>query len=168
MADKFCSQCGKPAFKAGLCNAHYMQQYRAKQKEKAEYVGDLNTLTWQEQLKQELLPVFEGQTDQLITEWTEEQIFLPDGEGFFSAAHPDWSMAPEMSFIFEQLKNPEVKEIYLMFGSQSSKTLFQICAMSWFVSTKKVNGLFVPPDERLINRLKIRMEGIWEKSSFRI
>jgi len=158
-------RCGKPIVKAGRCRACYEVDRRARIKEESQ-VSHLETISesFEELISSQLISIFNTDTDQKITDWTEQNIFLPDGEGFFSVSHPDWTMAPEMEFIFEQLKNPDVKEIYLQFGSQSSKTLFQICAMSWFIAERKVNGLFVPPDERLIKRLQVRMHNIWEKS----
>lgn len=161
---EFC-RCGKPVAKSGRCRACYEVDFRAKKKNESE-VKHLEMIgqSFEELVSADLIKIFSADTDQKITEWTEQNINLPDGEGFFSVSNPDWSFAPEMEFIFEQLKNPDVKEIYLQFGSQSSKTLFQICAMSWFIAEKKVNGMFVPPDERLIKRLQIRMHNIWEKS----
>ena len=154
-------RCGKPIVKAGRCRACYEVDRRARIKEESQ-VSHLETISesFEELIRSQLISIFNTDTDQKITDWTEQNIFLPDGEGFFSVSHPDWTMAPEMEFIFEQLKNPDVKEIYLQFGSQSSKTLFQICAMSWFIAERKVNGLFVPPDERLIKRLQVRMHNI--------
>lgn len=164
-AKQFCKVCGKPAVKFGFCKAHYDKDWRARKKDEAETQHlELVATSFEQLLKDALIPLFKQETDQKITQWTEENIFLPDGEGFFSVSHPDWSFAPEMEYIFEQLKNPDVKEIYLQFGSQSSKTLFQICAISWFISERRVNGMFVPPDERLIKRLQVRMHNIWEKS----
>jgi phage terminase large subunit GpA-like protein len=157
--------CGKPAEKGGQCQACYFVEYRAKQKAKAEMIDeDVDSLSFEQQLRIHLVKIFEKETDQPIARWTEENIVLPDGEGAFGLTAPDWSKAPEMEFIFECVKNPEVKEIYNMFSSQSSKTLWQFCVMPWLVVVRKVNGLFVSPSERLIKRLKNRMEGIYSRS----
>jgi len=165
MSDKGFCRCGKPVAYGGRCRACYEVDARAKKKNEGEIANlELIGQTFEDLVKEDLTKIFNTDTDQKITTWTEQNIRLPDGEGFFSVSAPDWSFAPEMEYIFEQLKNPDVKEIYLQFGSQSSKTLFQICAMSWFIAEKKVNGMFVPPDERLIKRLQIRMNNIWEKS----
>lgn len=162
---EFC-RCGKPVQKGGRCQACYMVDYRASKKENSDIKHlELNTIPFLDQLKSTIIPIFKTKTDELITDWTQKHISLPDGEGAFSASTPDWSITPEMSFIFEQLKNPDVKEIYLMFSSQSSKTLFQICAQAWFINARKVNGLFVPPSEKLIKRIKRRMENIYNASN---
>ena len=161
---EFC-RCGKPVKKAGRCAACYEVDQRARRKQESEAIHlEIVNTGYEDLLRSQLIPLFKRETDELITKWTEKNIVLPDGEGFFSISAPNWDFAPEMQFIFEQLKNPDVKEIYLQFGSQSSKTLFEICAISWFIADRKVNGMFVPPDERLIKRLQVRMSNIWEKS----
>ncbi len=161
---EFC-RCGKPVKKAGRCAACYEVDQRARRKQESEAIHlEMVNTGFEDLLRSQLIPLFKQETDELITKWTEKNIVLPDGEGFFSISAPNWDFAPEMQFIFEQLKNPDVKEIYLQFGSQSSKTLFEICAISWFIADRKVNGMFVPPDERLIKRLQVRMSNIWEKS----
>lgn len=158
--------CGKPAAKAGKCRACYEVEYRQKQKDKEDQIGgDIITIPFADDLRASLIRIFDKPTDQAISKWTEENIVLPEGEGAFSLTAPDWGKAPEMEFIFEQVKNPEVKEVYMMFSSQSSKTLFQFCLMAWLISVRKVNGLFVSPSERLIKRLKNRMEGIYKRSN---
>lgn len=161
---EFC-RCGKAVFKGGRCNNCYMRDYYHHQKRKSEIKNnDFMAEPFEEMLKSELIPLFNQNTDEKITEWTEKNVFLPPGEGAYSAKNPDWSLAPEMDFIFEQVKNPDVKEIYLMFSSQSSKTLFQFCLNAWFIAVRKINGLFVAPSERLTDRIKTRMEKIFNSS----
>ena len=156
--------CKKKATHKGFCYNHYMVDYR-RRKNAEELNQEIVKESFFQQLKRSLIPVFESVTDEPICEWSERKIKLPDGEGAQGSSSPDWSIAPEMKTIFEFVKNPDVREIYLMFSSQSSKSisLFSIC--SWFVDIRRVNGMFVAPSVRLFKRLKRRMGLIFEASS---
>lgn len=117
-----------------------------------------------QQLKRSLTPVFESATDEPICDWSQRKMKLPDGEGAQGSTSPDWSLAPEMKTIFEFVKDPDVREIYLMFSSQSSKSISLFSIISWFVDVRRVNGMFVAPSVRLFKRLKRRMGLIFEAS----
>lgn len=158
--------CGKTEFCKGLCAGHYHAQRRAK-KRAADHAAVMAGLDrdFLHALVRQAVPIFERATDQPVWEWTEENIRLPESESFAGSV-PDWGLAPEMKFIFEQLKNPDVREITLMFSSQSSKTLFGICAMAWLIDQAKLNGMFCMPTQALYNRMpRQRLRPIYEISS---
>lgn len=158
-----CLECSKPATHKGFCHNHYMVDYR-RRKNALDLNQKIEKASFISELKRHLLPIFESKTNEPISEWSTRTIKLPDGEGAQGSSEPDWSIAPEMVDILEYVKDPEVKEIYLMFSSQSSKSLTLFVIMSWFVSVRRVNGMFVAPSVRLFKRLKRRLSLIFEAS----
>lgn len=141
----------------------YMAQYRAN-KRNEELSEKIIEIPFKEQFRNELIPIFQSQTDQPVWEWSEENIRLPPGEAYQGAVAPDWSIAPEMKFILEMLKDPEVKEIYLMFSSQSSKTFTMFSMIGYMVAVLRENGMFVAPSITLKKRIKNRIGLVFEKS----
>lgn len=158
-----CHNCSKSATHKGYCYNHYMVDYR--RRKNAEELNDkIEKASFVSELKRNLMPIFESQTDEKISEWSSRTIKLPDGEGAQGSSSPDWSISPEMVEILEFVKDPDVKEIYLMFSSQSSKSLTMFVILSWFVAVRRVNGMFVAPSVRLFKRLKRRLSLIFEAS----
>ena len=158
-----CLECSKQATHKGFCYNHYMVDYRRRKNDEA-LNQKIEKRSFLSELKKNLLSVFETQTDEKISEWSSRNIKLPDGEGAQGASSPDWSISPEMVEILEFVKDPDVREIYLMFSSQSSKSLTQFVILSWFVAVRRVNGMFVAPSVRLFKRLKRRLSLIFEAS----
>ena len=113
-----CHHCSKSATHKGFCYNHYMVDYR-RRKNAEELNDNIEKASFVSELKRNLLPIFESQTDEKISEWSSRTIKLPDGEGAQGSSSPDWTISPEMVEILEFIKDPDVKEIYLMFSSQS-------------------------------------------------
>lgn len=108
-----CFDCSKPATHKGFCYNHYMVDYRKRKNDQA-LNQKIEKASFFEELKRNLLPIFESQTDEKISEWSSRNIKLPDGEGAQGSSSPDWSISPEMVEILEFVKDPDVKEIYLI------------------------------------------------------
>lgn len=164
---KTCSEygCGKKVYGRGLCAAHYWKVVREERKQAALLERARVPEKFSLALVSKILPIFEKPTDIPVWQWTQENISLPNSEGYQGATHPDWSIAPDMKVIFEDLKNPDVREIVLMFSSQSSKTLFEICSMAYLNWLYKASIMFAMPSERLFKRIPRRLKAIYQKSN---
>ena len=116
-------------------------------------------------LARKLLPIFRARTDVPVWEWCEEKIKLPAGEGFMGKDQPDHSLTPESKQVLEAIRNPNVRQIVMMYSAQSSKTFTMMEATAYMMGERKVNGVFALPSTTLQTRIYSRFRAIAERSS---
>ncbi len=122
------------------------------------------------QIRTELSVIFELLPDQTVADWAHDNIILPPGQGADGNTSPSWHLTPDIPFILEMVKNPDVREIDLAFSSQSGKTLFLICAVAWLIKHVPIGDImWVLPDAKLIERVgRDRVRPIYERSNIGI
>ncbi|MCP5007933.1 MAG: hypothetical protein GY941_28965, partial [Planctomycetes bacterium] len=107
-----------------------------------------------------LLTLFRKEVDQPIAEWSEQNISLKNTiEGRNGQKFPNWDAFPSMKEIFEFVKNPEVKEIYLNFSAQFCKTFSEIILTTFFIFQGRT-VLFLLPDGDKLNKVRDRVKKV--------
>lgn len=170
-----CLSCGKTKkiHTKGMCASCYLKGRRKEGKSLSERSRGLMPdvivrTTYQDYysgLIRDAISIFQKPPDVPVWQWSRDHIKLPSGQGYAGQTYPNWDIAPDMKYIFEQLKNPECREIVLKFGTQSGKTLFEICAMGYMINHYRANGLFMMPTETLFKRMpKTRLRPVYEIS----
>ncbi len=106
-------------------------------------------------------PFFDKDIDQPIGEWLEENITLVNtSEGLGGLKRPNFKDFPDIAQIFEDVKNPDVKDIQLMFSAQSTKTFFLMMICIWLLKKKSYEGMFALSDTNQKNKVRERFKSI--------
>lgn len=106
-------------------------------------------------------PLFEKNIDQPIGEWLEENITLVNtSEGLGGLKKPNFKDFPDIAQIFEDVKDPDVKDIQLMFSAQSTKTFFLMMICIWLLKKKSYEGMFALSDINQKNKVRERFKSI--------
>ena len=114
----------------------------------------------------DLKVIFEPVPDKSIADWAQENIKLPPGLGAGGSDEIDWDLTPEIPFILACFKNPEVREIVLVFHSQGGKTTILIICAGWKAVHDPVNILWLLPDAKTLNRFSSeRLRKTYDRSN---
>ena len=101
-----------------------------------------------------------------VAEWASKNIVLPKGQGTENEfLNPDFDFSPDLPFVLEQIKEPDVRQIVLCFGSQCGKSLCMMIMIGYRKKHHQTNCMWVLPVESLLDRfVKERLVKIFEKS----
>lgn len=95
-----------------------------------------------EEIREYYLALWEEEPDVEAWRWCEENIILTELETDYPG-HLDTDLTPWIRLLLEWVRDDEVEEITIIAGTQVIKTLFLLCAVTWWARHRGTRMLFV-------------------------
>ena len=95
-------------------------------------------------IKKNIESYFRPVQDLTISEWSEQNVFLPTGT---SARPGKWKTLPYQHGVFEALEDPKVNKVTLMFGAQLGKTQITNNTIGYYIAHEPQSQIMMQPTE---------------------
>lgn len=84
-----------------------------------------------------------------LWEWAEASVVLSPKTGTFSPGPYRTRHTPHVREVMESFRDPDIREITLVFAAQTAKTLTETICAAWTIDNDPGNSLFVMPSEQM-------------------